>query len=96
MELRTITWPMPQTLALSMASRMALAAATVPMPLCASTSARAGLSLTISSRARGIDQPCADPLLIAAQAPHALAVAGVEAQLGEDQGVGKEPRVVVG
>jgi hypothetical protein len=44
---------MPQTLAFSMASRIARAAATVPMPLWASTSASAGLSLTMVQGAAG-------------------------------------------
>ncbi len=68
---------------------MALAAATVPMPLWASTSASAGLSLTTSQRRRGSTRPSAIRSLIAAQALHALAVAGVEAQLREDQRVGR-------
>ena len=53
MEPRTTTCPMPQTFAFSMASFIARAAATVPMPLWASTSASAGLSFRIVQGARG-------------------------------------------
>ena len=52
-ESRTTTCPIPHTFAFSRASRMARVAATVPIPLWASMSARAGLSFRISQRALG-------------------------------------------
>ncbi len=59
-ESRTTTWPSPHTFAFSIASRMARVAATVPMPLWASTSARAGLSFTTSHGAATSTSPSAN------------------------------------